>query len=284
MDFTSLSTVLLLPNAAKNDPRISRATTWLAKIAKLDEPKKDTTDPNTDTNAVADYILNSNRIDLAIAAAIRSRQLDREGNKEGAAQLFAFGLEHMALALRDTRQIRDVYVRERLDTLKILLSESTEIHTDAVAFSTNSTAVKTKPTHSSHLQLPAENVRDLDTHGVTILAVMSFVLDLVNRIIIMWLVLLGNALVWASMRFKNSEMPEILAKYLMQLFSWLTACIRYWNLQERTLRLCGMVWVWMASVDGATGFWQRVACSVATVLAAFSRVVEESTRMDSDKR
>ncbi|KAJ2707491.1 hypothetical protein FB645_000667 [Coemansia sp. IMI 203386] len=246
------------------------------------------------------------RLDTAVALAIRAKQLDQQGNANGAACLFVACLEHMSQALRDTGHLQDVHVRERLNMLRLLASSepidaseltsviddrhttrvidaavqkttySAERKPDCIIFADDAKSSNKDSSGNLALSRATDNLRS------TMLTAAAYGLDLLNQMVILWLLLLGNFFVWATNKFKQSDLPEISARYLVRLGSWIYATSQEWHASEHMLRAGQSMVKWMVSLDNATGFSQRMVVSIASVLAAIARVAEQSASKDAN--
>ncbi|PIA16227.1 hypothetical protein COEREDRAFT_81440 [Coemansia reversa NRRL 1564] len=211
------------------------------------------------------YVLDSACIDTAIAIVVRARQQDSLGNTEAAGRLFAAALGHMCLALRNTSCIRDSHVRERLTMLRFLLEAD-----GATAFDDLSQPSSPKFTTSSDLPLPNTNLR-----GACAFAA-SNALTLINQLVIMWLLLLGNLFVWLAVQFRQSMLPEAAAKCLILFGAGMFRVCKKFDMHVHLLHFGQTVAEWLVAVDRETNFSQKLLCSFAAVFGAIARVVEDS--------
>ncbi|KAJ1646350.1 hypothetical protein LPJ64_002149 [Coemansia asiatica] len=248
------------------------------------------------------------RIDTAIALAVRAKQLDRQGNAEGAACLFAASLEHMSQALRDTGHLHDVHVRERLNMLRLLAAEPIDFSEISTAIDNRESLIYDKTVSQeaifSYISKPDRDAANnentarpnayvsgglalsqaADNLRSTLLMVAAYGMDLLNQLVILWLLLLGNLLVWVTNKFKQSDLPEISAQYLIRLGSWIYATGQEWNASEHIFYAEQKIVAWMVSLDNATGFSQRMIVSAASILAAIARVAEQSANKDTNDK
>ncbi|KAJ2339451.1 hypothetical protein GGH92_006713 [Coemansia sp. RSA 2673] len=221
--------------------------------------------------------LNRAQIDTAIALAVRARQEDQLGRHEVATRLLVASLERMSFALHDIGGISDAQTRERLQMLRVLLEpgNGTEdplgYSTCQPEFVTGSAAPELVSTDHGVVDRAASNLQTVA------LAVATRGLDLLNHMVILWFVLLGNIFVWAATRFRSSQLPEVAAHYLTQAGVWVYSTGRAWNAPEHALRIGQVAIRWMFAADKETHFSQRILCSIAAILGAIARVAEQSS-------
>ncbi|KAJ2371939.1 hypothetical protein GGI05_007724 [Coemansia sp. RSA 2603] len=208
---------------------------------------------------------------MAIALALRSKQMNQEGNSEDAARLFAVSLEKMSLSLQDLDQIHDSRVRERLNVLRILLTPDTAISLKPYAEWQDAEPVVV-PISDRHL-----HTAKLETMTATLQSTAAYGLDLMNQLFIIWLTLLGNMIVWTSAKFKRSNLPVILAQNLSSITTWCHSVALEWHVYEHALKFGCMLGAWLSYVDKETRFSRKVICSTAAILGAIARVTEQST-------
>ncbi|KAJ2558256.1 hypothetical protein EV175_000872 [Coemansia sp. RSA 1933] len=103
-------------------------------------------------------------------------------------------------------------------------------------------------------------------------------LDLLNQLIVLWLVILGNLFAWAAVQFKDSDLPKTIAQYSLYFGAWSYKMCKQWNVHGYAAHLGGYLIAWLSSIDRETGFSCKIICSMAAILGAVARVAEESTR------
>ncbi|KAJ2616892.1 hypothetical protein H4S08_000564 [Coemansia sp. RSA 1365] len=171
----------------------------------------------------------------------------------------------MCLALRNTNCIRDSHVRERLTMLRFLLEAD-----GATAFDDLSQTSSPQSTTSSDLPLPNTNLRGACAFAAT------NALTLINQLVIMWLLLLGNLFVWLAVQFKQSLLPEAAAKCLVLFGTGIFRVCKRFDMHLYLMHFGQAVTRWLVAVDRETNFSQKLLCSLAAVFGAIARVVEDS--------
>ncbi|KAJ2678217.1 hypothetical protein GGI25_002568 [Coemansia spiralis] len=289
----SIPSYSLLQNTPPQLPPRSRTVSWASddsgSAATVFESSSNTFAAATSREAVRRYnIIDHSKTDMAIAMTLRARQEDRLGNHEDAARLFVASLEHMSASLQDASDIRDVNVRERLATLKLLLESADTLPVNQHAHALQ----KTDIIDAGKVQLPKMSYDNNEaaaplcyialgraTSGVrsTLLLTAERLFEMLNQAIIIWLVFLGNLFVWTAVQFKNSDLPEMTAKYSIMAGVWVYNTCREWNAHIYAVRAGQIIIGWLSSIDKETGLSQKVLCSMAAILGAVARVAEEST-------
>ncbi|KAJ2851471.1 hypothetical protein IWW36_001110 [Coemansia brasiliensis] len=240
---------------------IDGATLYSASVACL----SDFGSPSV-TNSNVETVLDAGRVNAAVAMIIRAKQQDQLGDHPMALQLMTNALEQLALSLPSTSQIRDDDVRERLAVLNLLLLS------DANSFALNSGKLCGTPQPVT----PAMEAQVVDSLYSMCIAVASGFLQLASQVLVIWLVLIGNIVQWLALQFKHSRMPETAAEYLVKSVTWVHRTGKSYHLHEYLLKASRMLVTWLAAVDKQSELSQKLACSLAAVLGAIARVVEES--------
>ncbi|KAJ2567420.1 hypothetical protein GGH12_000313 [Coemansia sp. RSA 1822] len=212
-------------------------------------------------------VLDSARVNMAVAIIVRARQQDQLGNHEAATRLMVAGMEHLARSLRDVRAVGDQHTHERLTMLRLLLESGDEVAEINIC----------NDTHSARRPTPPNRAND-GLRGTCVVA-FAGVLELVHQLIIIWLVLLGNTLMWLAVQFKQSMMPEFAAKCLIRCGGWAINTCQAWSAHEYVIKAGQMSVAWLAAIDRETAFSQKVVCALAAILGAIARVVEDSSQM-----
>ncbi|KAJ2781113.1 hypothetical protein H4R18_003055 [Coemansia javaensis] len=225
-------------------------------------------------------VLDSARVDTAIAAIVRARQQDQLGDHDAAAQLFVAGLERLSLAMRDADRVADPHVRERLAMLRLLV-EPVPKHLPAAALdllpATAPGALSATAPGALSATAPAERPSTVaatpeqqqqQQHPA------AAALDLLTQAAVAWLTLVGSVLAWATALVRSSALPEAVAGGLVRAAGWAhRACVRH-NVYDHGARLACALGAWLASVDREAAFSQRLACAAATALGALVRFAE----------
>ncbi|KAJ2498931.1 hypothetical protein GGH96_003931 [Coemansia sp. RSA 1972] len=285
-------------SSADSDRRLGRARSWISRITKHVSPQLEPTASTSDylsqladdsdsatlctppsftqqynftsTETASDQssaVLDSARVNIAVAIIVRARQQDQLGNHETAVRLMVTGMEHLARSLRDVHAVGDQHTQERLTMLRLLLEPGDEVAEIDLC----------NDTYSARQPTPVSRAND-GLRG-TCLVAFAGVLELVHQLIIIWLVLLGNTLMWLAVQFKQSMMPEFAAKCLIRCGRWTINTCRAWSAHEYAIKAGQMTVAWLAAVDRETAFSQKVVCALAAILGAVARVVEDSSQM-----
>ncbi|KAJ2522262.1 hypothetical protein H4217_000856 [Coemansia sp. RSA 1939] len=251
----------------------------------------------------AAQLIDPTRTDMAIASALRARQEDRAGNHGEAVRLLVASVEYMAASVEApnfncTCSSYGTGADGRLAALRWWLQASGS--STPVPQKTQSTAgSRSSAKHSDYSHTcPLSN-----THGVcgdaggndvcaferaadglrsTVLVGAAKALDMLNQMLVLWLVVLGNMVAWAAVRFKESELPETVAQYALGAGVWIYTVGRQRNVHVYAARFGRRLVRWLASVDKETRFSSKIICSLAAILGAVARVAEESTKTASD--
>ncbi|KAJ1770915.1 hypothetical protein LPJ74_002811 [Coemansia sp. RSA 1843] len=240
-------------------------------------------------------IINPLQTDMAITTALRARQEDRAGNHEEAARLLVASLEYMAASLDGSACKCGVGVRDQLSALKLWLNSSSigsVPQISNVCNIGNQAPSQVGPTaHSAAAQRvdscaygDAAFERAADRLRTTAMFAATRALVLLNQLVILWLVVLGNVFAWAAVQFRNSDLPEYVARITLSAGAWAYSTCKQWNVHVHAVRLGGCLVGWMSSIDKETGFSYNIICSMAAILGAVARVAEESTRTTGDDR
>ncbi|KAJ1718268.1 hypothetical protein LPJ61_006724 [Coemansia biformis] len=92
----------------------------------------------------------------------------------------------------------------------------------------------------------------------------------------MWLVFLGNIVVWTTVQLKNSQLPEVAANHMIKLGGWMHSSCSEHGVYEKALRAGRVSVTWLSAVDREAAFSQRLLCSAAAILGTVARVVENA--------
>ncbi|KAJ1727001.1 hypothetical protein LPJ72_006130, partial [Coemansia sp. Benny D160-2] len=248
-------------------------------------------------------LIDPTRTDMAIASALRARQEDRAGNHGEAVRLLVASVEYMAASVEApnfncTCSSYGTGADDRLAALRWWLQASGS--STPVPQKTQSTAgSRSSAEHSDYLHTcPLSN-----THGVcgdaggndvcaferaadglrsTVLVGAAKALGILNQMLVLGLIVLGNMVAWAAVRFKESELPETVAQYALGAGVWIYTVGRQRNVHVYAARFGRRLVRWLASVDKETRFSSKIVCSLAAILGAVARVAEESTKTASD--
>ncbi|KAJ2736570.1 hypothetical protein IW152_000745 [Coemansia sp. BCRC 34962] len=234
-------------------------------------------------------VLNHARINTAVALAIRARQEDELGRRDVAANMLVAALERLSTSLRDTGDIRDPRLRERIQMHRLLL-ESSDSGLDS--YSTPGLPRPTQITEDSGLK---DSVADdssasaavvtsggfidqiVDSVRATAIVAVARGLSLLNRAIVLWLVFLGHVCMWAATQFRNSQLPELTVLGITRAGAWMYETCRIKQVPEHALRAGQAAMGWLLAMDREACFTQRALCSAAAILGAIARVAEQSS-------
>ncbi|KAJ2156431.1 hypothetical protein GGF46_005193 [Coemansia sp. RSA 552] len=205
-------------------------------------------------------VLDAVDVETAIALIVRARQQDEaDGNADMAATLYVAGLKKLASAIQAPGNVNSPKVREQLTTLRLLLEP--------------------RPASAAAggiLCAPAK-VQDEASAGNTALWAL---LALLNQIIVAWLVIVGNLCVWLADQFRQSAMPEAVARSLARTARLAYGTCRAWGVPEYAAQAGRVSVGWLAAVDREAKLSRKLACSAAAVLSAVAKVATEAATSD----
>ncbi|KAJ2312233.1 hypothetical protein H4R23_001763 [Coemansia sp. Cherry 401B] len=141
----------------------------------------------------AGRVLDSARVDTAIAILAQAQQQDQAGNPTTAAQLMIAGTEYLALSLQSVDLVDDIRLRQRLAALQLLLEPSSGIGAQ----------------RTGRLKPAADR-----TAG-------DCMLELLTKAVVVWLVLVGNLLAWMLNVCYALNVHGHLLRAVQVLFAWL---------------------------------------------------------------
>ncbi|KAJ2665299.1 hypothetical protein IWW48_000187 [Coemansia sp. RSA 1200] len=250
----------------------------------------------------AAQLIDPMRTDMAIATALRARQEDRAGNHGEAVRLLVASMEYMATSVEASNCnctcSYSTGADDRLSALRWYLQASgsgttvpqqTQSTAGSRSSAEHSDCPNTCPPSNTHSVCRDASgnefyafERAADGLRSTVLVGAAKALDILNQILVLWLVVLGNMVAWAAVRFRESELPETVAQYALGAGVWIYTMSRQWNVHVYAARFGRRLVRWLASVDKETRFSSKIVCSLAAILGAVARVAEESTKAASD--